>query len=233
MHLQRPELCVVIPSYLEEENLRILLPRLNTVLSSLNLPSEILVIDTMEPMDNTKQACLENSVQYINREAGDSFGDAIRTGIKHAKGTYIIFMDGDGSHSPEFIPNLIEHKDDYDVIIASRYVEGGATDNKKILIVMSKAVNILYSLFLNLKCKDVSNNFKLYKSHLLKNLNLYSDNFDIIEEILFKIKKNKKDLKIKEIPYTFKERMFGHTKRNLIFFAVSFLFTLIKLRLRK
>lgn len=233
MHPQRPELSIIIPSYLEEENLRILLPRLKTVLSSLNIPSEILVIDTMEPMDNTKQACQENNIKYINREAGNFFGDAIRTGIKHAMGTYIIFMDGDGSHSPEFIPRLLEYKDDSDVIIASRYVEGGATDNKKILIFMSKAVNILYSLFLNLKCKDVSNNFKLYKSHLLKNLNLYSDNFDIIEEILFKIKKNKKDLKIIEIPCTFKERMFGHTKRNLIFFAISFLFTLIKLRFRK
>ena len=98
---------------------------------------------------------------------------------------------------------------------------------------MSRAVNFLYSLFLNLKCKDVSNNFKLYKSYLLRNLNLSSNNFDIIEEILFKMKKNKKDLKIKEIPCTFKERMFGHTKRDLMLFAFSFFFTLLKLRFRK
>lgn len=231
---QKPELSIIIPSYLEEENLRILLPRLNNVLLSLpKISFVILVIDTMEPMDNTKQVCQENNIMYINREIGNSFGNAIRTGIKKAKSKYIIFMDGDGSHSPEFIPNLIKYKEDYDVIIASRYVEGGATDNSKILIFMSKVVNVFYSFFLNLKCKDVSNGFRLYKSYLFRNLNLNSDNFDIIEEILFKMNKNKKDLKIKEIPYIFKERMFGHTKRNLIIFAISFFFTLIKLKFRK
>jgi len=94
-------------------------------------------------------------------------------------------------------------------------------------------VNIFYSLFLKLKCKDVSNSFKLYKSNLLRNLNLYSNNFDIVEEILFKMKKNKKDLKIKEIPYTFKKRICGNTKRNLVLFALSFFFTPLKLRFRK
>ncbi len=233
MAKQLPELSVLIPAYMEADNLRLLLPRLNKSLNQLDLEFEIIVIDTRESFDTTNLVCQEENVTYVNREEGDSYGDAIRSGIKHACGNKIVFMDGDGSHTPEFISKLIKHADENDVVIASRYIKGGATDNKLSLILLSKIVNILYSIVLNLKCKDVSNSFKLYHKDQLKKLQLSSRNFDIVEEILYKLKKNNKNLKIKEIPYTFKQRMFGHTKRNLLTFVFSFAFTLIKLRFSK
>ena len=55
-------------------------------------------------------------------------------------------------------------------------------------------------------------------------------NFDIVEEMLYKIKKKHKDVKIIEIPFNFKERMFGHTKRKLILFVCTYMITIIKLR---
>jgi dolichol-phosphate mannosyltransferase len=224
------ELSVVIPSYFEEENLRVILPRLKDELEKLHIPYEVLVVDTMQPKDNTPSVCKKHGVGYVNREGGDKYGDAVRTGIKKAKGTYILFMDADGSHSPEFIPKLFEHRKDHDVVIASRYVAGGSTDNKRILILMSLACNITYSLVLGLDCKDVSNSFKLYRAEPLKRLAPRCDNFDIIEEILFKMKRQDKGLRIKEVPFHFKERLFGHTKRNLFLFVLSYLFTLLKLR---
>ena len=224
------DLSIIIPAYLEEENLRILLPRINDIIPELGIKAEILVIDTMAPMDNTKNVCLKNNAVYINRENGNVYGDAVRTGIKNAHGKYFIFMDADGSHSPEFIKNLYENRTDYDVIIASRYVEGGKSDNSKILIFMSWIVNLIYAVLFRLKCKDVSNSFKLYKSDQLKKLTLKCSNFDVVEEILIKLKKINKNLSIKELPYTFKERMFGHTKRNLIKFVFSYIFTLFKLK---
>jgi dolichol-phosphate mannosyltransferase len=142
-------------------------------------------------------------------------------------------MDGDGSHAPEFIPNFLKVADAYDVVIASRYVKGGASDNSMHLLFMSKIVNVLYSVVLNLNCKDVTNSFKLYRAALLKPLTLYSKNFDIIEEMLFKMKRNCRKLRILELPFTFKERMFGHTKRNLFMFMLSYSFTLLKLRFGK
>jgi dolichol-phosphate mannosyltransferase len=227
------DLSVIIPAYCEEENLRIILPRLKTVLASLKIKYEINVIDTMAPMDNSQEVCLDNEVNYRHRENSNFYGDAVRTGIKYAQSQKIIFMDADGSHTPEFIPRLLEYGREYDVVIASRYIAGGMTDNSFVLILMSKIVNIVYSKVLDLQCKDVSNSFKLYQSEMLKKLQLYSNNFDIVEEILFKLKKQKNDLKIKEIPYTFKERMFGHTKRNLIVFAFSYIYSLIKLKYGK
>ena len=224
---------VIIPSYLEEENLRIIIPRLKNEMQKLGDDYEILVVDTVHAMDYTEDVCRHNKVTYLNRINGNNYGDAVRTGIINACGEYIIFMDADGSHSPEFINKLYQYKDDYDVVIASRYVEGGATDNNRILILMRWVVNIVYSIVLNLKCKDVSNSFKLYRRDLLKYLNLYCSNFDIVEEILFKLKKTNNNLKIKEVPFSFKKRMFGETKRNLLLFMISYIFTLIKLRFGK
>lgn len=227
------DLSIIIPAYLEGENLRIILPRLRTVLDSLRIKYEINVIDTLTPLDNSQEVCQSQGVNYCCRESSNFYGDAVRTGIKYAQGKQIIFMDADGSHTPEFIPHLLEYGHEYDIVIASRYVAGGMTDNSFILIIMSKIVNIVYSKVLNLPCQDVSNSFKLYRSETLKSLQLYSNNFDIVEEILYKLKKQNNDLKIKEIPYTFKERMFGHTKRNLVVFAFSYIYSLIKLKYGK
>lgn len=227
------DLSVIIPAYLEEENLRVILPRLKKVLASLKIKYEINVIDTLAPMDNSREVCQSYDVNYCQREHSNYYGDAVRTGIKYAQGKKIIFMDADGSHTPEFIPQLMEYGSEFDVVIASRYIDGGMTDNSFILILMSKIVNIVYAKVLNLPCQDVSNSFKLYRSEILKSLRLYSNNFDIVEEILFKMKKQNNDLKIKEIPYTFKERMFGHTKRNLLLFAFSYVYSLFKLKFGK
>jgi dolichol-phosphate mannosyltransferase len=231
------DLSVIIPAYLEEENLRIILPRLQKELTKLKATYEVLVVDTIQAKDNSKDVCIKNNVKYINTEPKikktDCYGDAIQTGLQYTKGRHILFMDADGSHPPEFIHKLYKYKEDYDVVIASRYVKGGATDNNKLLIFMSLAVNVLYSIILGLNCKDVSNGFKLYKADLLKKLNLKCSHFDIVEEILFKLKKAKKNLKIKEIPFTFKKRMFGSSKRNLFLFILAYIVTIIKLRFGK
>jgi dolichol-phosphate mannosyltransferase len=226
-------LSVAIPAYHEEENLRLLLPRLHKTLNNLNLSYEILIVDTITPLDNTFECCKEYNATYIKREGDNTFGSAVRTGIQKANGQYLLFMDADGSHSPEFIPKLWQFREQNDVVIASRYIEGGFTENSKSLILMSRILNIIYAVVLNLKCKDVSNSFKLYRAEQLKHLNLYCQNFDIVEEILFKLTKNFKNLKIKEVPFSFKKRIFGETKRNLVSFIFSFIITLIKLRFGK
>ncbi|OIP96503.1 hypothetical protein AUK40_04860 [Candidatus Wirthbacteria bacterium CG2_30_54_11] len=227
------DLSVIIPTYREEENLRIILPRLQQTLSRMKIRFEISVIDTCESLDQTRQVCLDNGATYINREHGNTYGDAVRTGVQHAQGQFTVFMDADGSHTPEFIPQLYRERASCDVVVASRYVEGGSSDNSGSLIFMSLLVNKMYAWFLGIRCKDVSNSFKLYRTEQLKTITLKSNNFDIVEEILVKLDRIRKPLTIKELPYSFKERMFGHTKRNLVSFALSFATTLIKLKLMK
>lgn len=224
-------LSIVLPAYLEEENLRILLPRLNAMRAKLGIETEILVVDTITPLDNTKDACETNGVRYIQRHGGNYFGDAVRTGIAEARGERILFMDADGSHTPEFIPELWKETPNGDVIIASRYIDGGYTENSFSLVLMSRVLNWTYAVILGLKCKDVSNSFKIYRAEQIKPLTLKCQNFDIVEEILYKISRRNQGLKIKEIPFSFKKRMFGDTKRNLLAFIFTYLLTIIKLRL--
>lgn len=226
---EEKELSIIMPAYLEEENLRLLLPRLRNAAMELTDSYEVVVIDTEKPMDGTAGACSEAGATYYNRTGGNTYGAAIRTGIEKAKGNKIIFMDADGSHNPSFIKKLYNHKDTFDIVIASRYIEGGHTENSKILVLMSKIVNMGYRIALNIKAKDVSNSFKLYDAKQLKSLKLTCHNFDVVEEILFKIIRQHKST-IKEIPFSFKQRMFGETKRNLPSFVVTYVLTLIKLR---
>lgn len=223
------ELSVVLPAYAEEENLMFLLPRLSEILRSLKIKYEILVIDSYTPLDYSKDVCKKFDAIHINRMDNNSFGSAIRTGIEKSKGKYIIFMDADGSHSPEFINKLYEKRCDNCVVIASRYIDGGHTDNSKLLVFMSKILNLIYAITLRLKINDISNNYKMYDSVLLKKLKLNCNNFDIVEEIIYKIVRQNKKVNIIEIPYTFKKRIFGHTKRNLLLFIIMFIFTLIRL----
>ena len=224
------DVSVIIPAYKEAENLKEILPKLSEIMRNSGYSYEILVIDTIETTDNTEEICLQNNAVYIKREDDDKYCNAVKTGVNSANGIKTIFMDADGSHSPEFLIELLKHKDDFDVVIASRYIEGGKTDNNFILKFLSQTLNKTYGLFLGLKCKDISNSLKLYNTSQLKALHLKCENFDVIEEILFKLNKHNKNFKIKEIPYYFRNRKYGKTKRNLITFTLSYIFTLIKLK---
>lgn len=225
------DLSVVIPAYLEEENLRVLLPRLVSVLRAAQPAYEVLVVDAQEALDNTAAVCrgVGHGVIHCVREGGNRYGDAVRTGIARSLGRYVLFMDADGSHTPEFIPRILEHKDGHDVVVASRYAKGGATENPTSLIVMSRALNLAFRLVLRIPCQDVSNSFKLYRADLLKPLHLECNHFDIVEELLVRCMVAKSPLRIAEVPFVFKSRMFGVTKRNLLPFMFSFLVTLVRL----
>lgn len=228
------KLSVLLPSYNEEENLKTLLPQIKENLDKEeNLEYEILVVDSMEKTDNTKEVCEENNVKYFNRENGNNYGDAIRTGIAKAQNDYLLIMDADGSHSPKELSKLIKDCEDYDLTIGSRYIKNGKTENNFILIFMSWMVNIAYRLCLKIKVKDISNSLRIYKAKDIKSIKLESDNFDIVEEILIKLCLTNKEYKIREVPITFEKRKQGKSKRKLVKFIFSYIKTmkrLIKIR---
>lgn len=226
------DLTVIIPAYLEGDNLSQILPRLTAILTTLSISYEIIVVDTVCPMDNTQEICFTNKVKYVNTLYKDSYGNAIRTGIQNAQGKKIVFMDGDGSHEPAFIKELWIYKDTYDLVAASRYIPGGKRESSWGAIFLSKLLNIMYASFLKIDCKDLSNSFKLYDATQLKELVLVCHHFDIIEEMIFKLSRKNPPFKIKEIPSSFKKRIHGKTKKNFIVFVISYFKTIIKLKLK-
>ena len=180
-------------------------------------------------MDDTPDACRDNQAIYLPRRGGDMYGDAVRTGIAESKGRYVILMDADGSHSPTFLPKLWECRADADLIIASRYVRGGHTDNPAILVLMSLIVNVVFRVVLGLKCLDVSNSFRLYTGDDLRRLELQCSHFDVVEEILVTLSLSRPGYRIHEVPFLFEQRKAGKTKRKLLAFAFSYLFVLWRL----
>ena len=223
---------IVIPAYHEAENLKELLPLINSAFSMIGeLSCEILIIDTMEKTDDTIEVCQMNNCKYINRDYGNNYGDAIRTGIKEAKEKYLVVMDADGSHNPyDIIKFYNEIKNGYDLIIGSRYINGGDSHNGIILKIMSYTVNLVYRILFNIKAKDISNSFRMYKTEQLKSLSLECDNFDIVEEIIIKLSKYYHSFKLLEIPVFFDQRKYGKSKRNLFKFIFSYMATIKKMK---
>jgi dolichol-phosphate mannosyltransferase len=221
---------VVIPAYCEAANLEELMPRLNAVLLQIKRPYEILVIDTMSKMDNTEEICKKNKCVYVNRENGNGYGDAIRTGIQRASNEYLVIMDADGSHDPNDIIKFYEAiENGYDLIIGSRYIAGGDSHNGLILKLMSYALNITYRIFFNIKAKDISNSFRMYHTEQLKSLVLECGNFDIVEEIIIKLSISIFPFRLLEVPIFFNQRKYGESKRDLKKFIFSYIASIRRL----
>jgi dolichol-phosphate mannosyltransferase len=223
-------LSIVIPCYLEAESLRTLLPAIKAGAAALTPAFEILIVDTERPMDDTAALCQLHGVRHIHRSGGNQYGDAVRTGIREARGQYILSMDADGSHDPRFFPSMWSQRDRFDIVIGSRYMAGGHTENPAILIWMSYVVNLTFRLVFHIHAKDVTNSLRLYRADVLRPLTLESGDFDILEEILIKAITKNPALRIAEVPITFGRRKAGESKRKLVQFAFGFLKTLQKLR---
>jgi dolichol-phosphate mannosyltransferase len=232
--IDSPVLSVVVPAYGELENLRGLIPSIRSATHQVCI-TEILVVLPLESDPSEIREVEMLGARVIIRGPSDSFGDALRSGFSAIASScaYVITMDADGSHDPTRLPELMAVSERADVVVASRYIRGGKTDNSLPLRTMSQALNLAFRITLQIKCRDISTNFKRYKAADIRALETTSRDFDVVEEILFRIKiKKGKEFVIAEIPDHFKERQFGTTKRELGPFIISYITTLVKLRWR-
>lgn len=227
------ELSIIIPSYKEYENLLILIPDIIKELTNKNIKFEIIIVDAQISLDDSFKLEKEFKIVYKNREFDDTYSAAVKTGIKWAKYEKILFMDADGSHSPSYIPEMLDLSNCYDVVIGSRYIKNGKTKNNILLVSMSKILNLIYSAFFKLKISDISNSFKIYPTKLISSLELTCKHFDIIEEIIIKLKFYNKNLTIFETPIVFNKRVHGNSKRSFFLFVISYFNTMFKLYLLK
>lgn len=94
---------------------------------------------------------------------------------------------------------------------------------------MSWMLNVAYRVIFNLKVKDVSDSFRMYKSEQIKALQFECDNFDIVEEILIKLNLAAASFRVKEVPISFNKRAAGESKRDLLKFIKSYFVTMRRL----
>jgi len=219
------ELSVVIPSLNEADNLTRLLPLLHQVLPDLVDGYEIIVVDNHSP-DGTEEICAAAGADLVHQTA-PGYGGALWAGFERACGEYVLTMDADLSHVPEFVPTMWSRRCDADVIIASRYVEGGSADMPAYRYVLSIILNVVYTRLLSLPVKDISSGFRLYHASALGNLDLQSNDFDALEEIL--IKCYAQGSEIAEIPFHYVPRDSGKSKVKLLRFGLSYLRTFMRM----
>lgn len=211
-------LSIVIPTYNESKNIVKVLDSLGTALRG-EIDAEIIIVDDNSPDGTSKtveeyaKRSKENrcSIQVICRENKRGLSSAIVTGIERARGDAVVVMDSDLSHPPQAIPKMIEelHNSDCDIVVASRYVEGGSVSGwpfKRKLI--SKGATKIAQHGLGIKIKDPMSGFFAFRRHIINNIKFDAIGYKILLEILVKAR----GAKVMEIPYNFIDRKSGSSK---------------------
>ncbi len=222
---------VALLAYKEEANLRVLLPRIITQLDAIGETYEILVVDAASPLDNTAEVCKEFGALYFNQEE-PFFAGAFRTAIAHASYEKFLILDADCSHDPRAIPAINRTFDETkaDLVIGSRYVEGGVSNDSKSSFMMSKLLNGMFRRALKVQASDLSTDYRMYRSADLKKLTLVCERYDVLQEVILKLKiANGGSIHIEEVPIEFQKRAYGQSKRQLFVFIMHYIRTIISL----
>ncbi|MCC7359242.1 MAG: polyprenol monophosphomannose synthase [Anaerolineales bacterium] len=209
---------IVLPTFNEAENISQLVPQL------LALPSDlcVLVVDDNSP-DGTgalaDRLAAEQSarVGVIHRAGKLGLGTAYVAGFKQALAAgaaAVLTMDADFSHHPRHIPSMVEKLAEADLVIGSRYVRGGyAVDSPPARRALSRSANLVAHLALNLRARDVTAGFRLYRRAVLESLDLdqiFSSGYSFLVELLYLVER--RGWRVAEVPIQFHDRIRGQSK---------------------
>lgn len=225
---------VIIPTYNERNNIESLIQEI------ILLPAlDILVVDDNSPDgtgDMVARLAKENPrIHLLTRTKRKGRGSAGVAGFKMALdmgAQWIVEMDADFSHHPRHIPDLLSHIKDYDLVLGSRFVPGGADRDRGIVRhIVTCLAGIYVRSLLRLNIRDVSSGFRCFRREVFEKVDLddmISAGPAIVLEILYKVCLN--GFRVKEVPIVFRDRRQGETKLDVI----TLLETLVMvLRLRK
>jgi len=208
---------VCLPTYNERENVEAMLRALG------DKGVRVLVVDDNSP-DGTGELAdrLAGELDYVDvlhRERKEGLGPAYIAGFRRALAdgaALVLEMDCDFSHDPNDVPRLIAAAADADLVLGSRYVEGGGVGNWGLLRRFVSAGGSWYArVLLGAKVRDLTGGFKCYRREVLERIDL-----DAIEAkgYAFQIETTYRALRagfrVVEIPITFVDREAGGSKMS-------------------
>jgi dolichol-phosphate mannosyltransferase len=220
---QHRRIIVMIPTYNEAENIADLIGDILALRPDADL--SVLVVDDDSP-DGTGRIAermgLENGrVHALIRTKRRGRGAAGLDGFKAALSLgpdLVVEMDGDFSHPPRSIPNLVAAADRYDVVLGSRFVPGGRDADRRLA---RRFITLLVRLFIRRKfrlpVKDVSSGFRCFRREVLEAVDLddcISVGPSVVLEVLYKAFLG--GFRIGEVPIVFVDRKKGKTKLDLL-----------------
>jgi dolichol-phosphate mannosyltransferase len=215
---------VVIPTYNEARNL----PVLAAEIWALKIPELIILVVDGGSTDGTGQIAdelaerrpEEVAVIHLSTRGGlrRAYLAAFKWALAHGAST-VIQMDCDFSHSPQFVPRMLEASRDADLVVGSRYVTGGKLDAHMgtARYLQSWWANEVYArLILNLKLQDVTSSFRCWRAEALRRFDLdaiSSNGYSFQIEMAYIAEKS--GYRIVEIPIQHEERRVGRSKLRL------------------
>lgn len=224
------DLSLVIPTLNEAGNIAEVIERARRVLEKLSIRYEIIIVDGGSSDHTVERAQRAGARAVLQVDQG--YGGALRRGFGVARGEYVVTMDSDLSHEPEFIASLWDKRFSAEIIIASRYVVGGQADMSAFRMVLSRILNLVFTSILRVPVKDISSGFRLYRRSAVESIRFEARDFDVLEEILIRLYIN--GYRIAEAPFHYRPRKTGRSHAKLFRFGWAYLKTLLRmLRLRR
>jgi glycosyltransferase involved in cell wall biosynthesis len=204
---------VIIPARDEVKSIGKLIARTRTSLSQSRL--EVIVIDDGSH-DNTRETAEAKGATVISHVKSLGKGAAMKTGASVANGDILVFIDGDGAHNPEDIPQVIKpvFQNKAGLVIGSRDFRGSNTFGSYLpRVITNKIASFITSLIISwmlpmanknkrfvkwIKVEDAECGFKAVRKKDWNQFNLVSKGFEIESEIIYEAAKN--GLVLRNIP---------------------------------
>lgn len=228
---------VCIPTYNERENVE----AITRAALEADPRVDILVVDDNSP-DGTGAVAdalaeKEKRISVLHREKKEGLGRAYLAGFKWGleRGyRYLLEMDADFSHDPRYLPRLLDEAEaGTDLVLGSRYVQGGGTVNWGIgRQLISRGGSLYARTILGIPVRDVTGGFKCFHRKVLEAIDLEavrSNGYAFQIELTYRTLK--KGFRVKEIPIVFEDRRVGQSKMSRKIF-IEGLVMVWKLRLR-
>lgn len=216
-----PETLVIMPTYNEVESLVSMVGRLRQSVPG----ADLLIVDDASP-DGTGEladtlAATDARVRVLHRPGKDGLGRAYLAGFARAidEGySYAVEIDADGSHDPAELPAMIELAENgADLVIGSRWVEGGAVRNWPWLRqAISRAGNAYSRWVLRSGIRDITAGYRVYRVSALEDLDpaeIASQGYCFQVELAWRLERS--GHRVEEHPITFVERATGRSKMHL------------------
>ena len=231
-----PDVLVIVPTYNERENLPAIVAAVHEHLPE----ADLLVVDDNSP-DGTgavadELAARDKQVHVLHRAGKQGLGTAYVAGFKWALARdyqFLFEMDCDFSHDPKYLPLMLARaRDGADLVLGSRYVEGGGTVNwgpmRKLI---SRGGSFYARTILGIGVRDVTGGFKCFRRATLEKLDLDSvsaQGYGFQIEMTYRT--IKLGMRVEELPIIFVDRRVGQSKMSKKIFVEAL--TLVwKLRL--
>jgi len=210
---------VIIPTFNERETLPVIVRRLRAAVPE----AHILVADDNSPDGTGRQADelagADENIHVMHRLGKEGLGAAYLAGFAWALQSgydVVVEMDADGSHQPEQLPRLLDALRSADLVLGSRWVPGGRTENwpaSRQLI--SRGGTAYTRLALGVPIHDATGGYRAFRADTLRQLDLHevaSQGYCFQIDLAWRAVQ--RGLTVREVPITFVERTAGASKMS-------------------